>query len=137
MGRRGWSNYQGWGKEWFKRSLPNFRSDVMETELRTFKLFRRIILDKPDNNHSFPYKTTANITKMLFTCYLHLLSFVLNMHSPLLKENIKFAVIAVFLSELDHWPTFVQCYILQDYSSVRIGFSMINKCHTLPSLIPC
>ena len=25
----------------------------------------------------------------------------------------------------------VQSYILQDYSSVRIGFNMINKCHTL------
>ena len=28
--------------------------------------------------------------------------------------------------------TTVQSYILQDYSSVRIGFNMINKSHTLP-----
>ena len=28
--------------------------------------------------------------------------------------------------------TTVQWYILRDYSSVRIGFNMINKCHTLP-----
>ena len=44
------------GGEEFKRYLPNLRSDIMETELRTLKLFCRIILDKPYNNQSFPYK---------------------------------------------------------------------------------
>ena len=28
--------------------------------------------------------------------------------------------------------TTVQWYILRDYSSARIGFNIINKCHTLP-----
>ena len=136
MGRRGWSNYQGWGKERFKRSLPNFRSDVIETELRTFKLFSRIVLDKPDNNHSFPYKNHCKHYKNAIYILFTLTKFCLK-HTLLFWRKIKFAVIAVFLSKLDHWLTFVQCYILQDYSSVRIGFSMINKFHTLPSLIPC
>ena len=30
----------------------------------------------------------------------------------------------------------VQQYILQDYSSLRIGFNMINKPHTLPIATP-
>ena len=46
----------GGGGEGFKRYLPNLRSDIMETELRTLKLFSRIILDKSYNNQSFPHK---------------------------------------------------------------------------------
>ena len=77
--------------EGFKRYLPNFRSDIMETELRTLKLLSRIILDKPYNNQSFPYKNHCKHYKKLHQgcgpCYLHLPNFFLNIHSPLLKEN--------------------------------------------------
>ena len=40
----------------------------------------------------------------------------------------KVAIIAVFLSKLDHRTLL---YILRDYSSAGIGFNMISKCHTL------
>ena len=74
VGTRGWSNNQWWRKEGFKRYLPNFRADIMETEL-SLKLLSRIILDKPYNNQSFSYKNHCKHCKkvasrfrpMLFT----------------------------------------------------------------------
>ena len=72
--------------EGFKRYLPNFRSDIMETQL-----FSRIILDKPYNNQFFTYKNHCKITKKLDQdcgpCYLHLPNFFLNVHSHFLTEN--------------------------------------------------
>ena len=44
----------------------------------------------------------------------------------------KVVVIAVFLSKLDQAT--VQLCILRDYCSVRIGYNMINKHHTLSIL---
>ena len=62
-------------------------------------------------------KITASVTKCSNQdsglCYLYLPIF--------LKEN-KNVVITAFLRKL------------RDYSSVRIGFNMINKCHTLPTV---
>ena len=54
--------------------------------------------------------------------------FFLYINSPLLLENKK-VVIAV--PQQVRLQTAVQLYILQDYSSVRIGFNMIKKWHTL------
>ena len=63
----------------------------METELRTLKLFRRFILDKPYNNQSFPYKNHHKHYKKVVSIFqpthLHLTIFLLNLNSPLLKEN--------------------------------------------------
>ena len=86
VGRWGLSNNQGWGKEWFKRYLPNFRSDIMETELRTLKFFSRIILDKPCNNQSFSYKNhpkhykkvASRLRPMLFTLTIFFLKHALS-----------------------------------------------------------
>ena len=114
VGRRGWSINQGWEKEWFKRYLPNFRSDIMETELRTLKLFSRIILDKTYNNQSFPYtchckhykKVASRLHSMLFTLTKFFLKHTLSSS----EGKQKFALIAVFLSKLDHRPLFNGIY---------------------------
>ena len=53
----------------------------------------------------------------------------LYIHSPILLENKKL-LWSVFHSKLDHRPLFND--ILQEYSSVKIAFNMINKCHPLP-----
>ena len=41
VGRRGWSDNQWWGKEGFKRYLPNSRPNITETVLRILKLSSR------------------------------------------------------------------------------------------------
>ena len=77
--------------EGFKRYLPNFSSDIMETELRTLKLSDRIILDKLYNDQFFPYKNhcknykkvASRLRPMLFT----LTKFFLKHTLSLLKEN--------------------------------------------------
>ena len=47
----------------------------------------------------------------------------------------KFVVIAFFLCKLGHRPLFNGIYY--ETSSVKIGFNMINKRHTLPIVTPC
>ena len=78
-------------------------------------------------------KVTASVTKSSHQdrgpCYLQLPIFLLYIHSPHLLENKKVVVIADFLGKLDHY---LIIYIIQDCSSVRIIFYMINKSHTLP-----
>ena len=78
-------------------------------------------------------KITEIITKSLpqdhGPCYSHLPIFSYTCTG---KQEV--AVIAVFNKKLDHRPLFNYVTILQAYSSVRIGFNMNNKCHTLPAV---
>ena len=86
----------------------------METELRTLKLFSRIILDKPYNNQSFPYKNhckhykkvASRLRSMLFTLTKFFLKHTLSSS----EGKYKSAVIAVFLNKLDHRPLFNGVY---------------------------
>ena len=82
-------------------------------------------------------KITASVKKSMHqdqgVCYLHLTIFFYTY--TLLICWKKIVLIAVSLNKLDHRPLLTaQLYKLQDYSSVRIGFNMINKCHALPIL---
>ena len=86
----------------------------MVTELRTLKLFSRIILDKTYNNQSFPHKSYCKrykkVTSTLLSMLLTLTKFFLK-HALFSSEGKqKFAVIAVFLSKLDHRPLFNGIY---------------------------
>ena len=75
----------------------------MEIELRTLKLFSRIILDKHYNNQYFPYKNyckhykkvASRLWPMLFTPS----NFFLNIHSPPLKENSPFWLTSLIFAE--------------------------------------
>ena len=77
-------------------------------------------------------KITANVTKSSHEDrdprYLHLKIFFLHIHSPLLLENKK--LFRSLLSSGIRPQTTV--HILQDYSTVRIGFNLINKRPTQP-----
>ena len=82
-------------------------------------------------------KITASVTKSLHQdrhpCYLHLPISFLHIHSPLILENKKL-LWSLFSSAnytTEHC-SIIHIYILQDYSSARIDFNMINKRHALP-----
>ena len=84
--------------------------------------------------HSFPYENYCEYYKKLasrswpalfrltYFSLIHTLSFSAGKY--------KVVAIAGLLSKLDHRPLFNDI-ILQDYSSVRIGFNVINKRFTL------
>ena len=84
---------------------------------------------------SFPYENCCECCKnlasrsstMLFTLSYF---FFLYMHS-LFFWKIKICSDRCFRHQI-RLQTTVQWYILRDYSSARIGFNIINKCHTLP-----
>ena len=63
-------------------------------------------------------------------CYLHL-PICPYTYTPFFCWKKKVVVITIFLSKRDHRPLF--SYIFQDYSSVRTGFNLIKKRHTLPA----
>ena len=113
-GGEGCSNNLRWGKQVFKRYLPNFRSIIMETELRILKFSSRAPAKRnPIIISLFHIKITGYVTKSSQQdpgpSYLHLPIFCLYIHSPLLKKK-KFVVIAVFLSKLGHRPLFNGIY---------------------------
>ena len=86
----------------------------METELRTLKLFSRIILDKPYNNQSFPYKNHCKHYKKVASVFqptlFSLNKFFLKDKLSSSKGKKKFVVIAVFLTKLGHRPLFNDIY---------------------------
>ena len=83
-------------------------------------------------------KITAKVTKSLHQdcgpCFLHLAILFLYMHFRLLLK-IKSCCICCFSQQTSRLQTNGQLYILQGCSSVKSGFNMINKCHTLSA--PC
>ena len=72
---------------------------------------------------SFPYENRCE-------CCKKLASRSSTMHS-LFFWKIKICCDRCFRQQI-RLQTTVQWYILRDYSSARIGFNIINKCHTLP-----
>ena len=93
-----------------------------------------VILDKWSSFSSlFHMKITVSVTKSSHEdsglCYL-CLQFFLYTHSPPVLE-IKSCFDCCFPQQIRPQTT-VQWYKLWDYSSVRIGFNIINKCHTQP-----
>ena len=82
----------------------------------------------------FHMKITASVAKSSHQDrglrYLHLPIFSYT-HALLFCWKIKSCCHRCFPQQIRLQIT-VQLYILQDYSSVRIGFNMINKRHTLP-----
>ena len=83
----------------------------------------------------FDTKILPCVTKSLHQdsglCYLHLPFFFLYIHYPFLQEDKKLLWSLFFSANLIADYSIV-IYILPDYSSVRIGFNMNNKCLTLP-----
>ena len=77
-------------------------------------------------------KITASVAKSLHQdrgwCYLHLPFFT---YILLFCSKIKTCRDCCFPQQIRSQTT-VQPYILQDYSSVRIDFNVINKHHMLP-----
>ena len=84
---------------------------------------------------SFHTNITASVTKSPHQdrgpCDLHLHIFFSYIYTLLFCWKIKSCCDRCFPQQIGPQTT-VQWYILRDYSSVRIGFNMINKCHTLP-----
>ena len=84
----------------------------------------------------FHMKITVSVTKssyqdwatMLFNTYLFFFSYT---YTLLFCWKIKCCCDRYFPEQIRPQTT-VQWYILQNYLSVKIGFNMINKCHTLP-----
>ena len=85
----------------------------------------------------FHMKITASVAKSLYQvqgrCYLHFPIFFLYMHS-LFFWKIKICSDRCFHQQI-RLQTTVQWYIVRDYSSAKIVFNIINKCHTLPIII--
>ena len=108
------------------------------TNLRLKPIFR-IFLKSCRILSLFHIKITGSVTQSLDQdrgwCYLHLSILFLYIHSLLLLENKKL-LWSLFSSAnytTEHC-SIIYVYMLQGYSSVRIGFNMIKKCHKLS---PC
>ena len=84
----------------------------------------------------FQMNISASVSRSLHQhcgpCYLHLPIFSFT-HTLLVSGKIKSCSDHCFPQQIGPQNT-VQLNILQDYSSVRIGFNMNNKCHSLPIL---
>ena len=80
----------------------------------------------------FHLKITVSFTKSSHQdhgpCYLHLPSFFLNMHTPLLLENKKFLWSLFSSVKLDHRSLLIDIY----YEIYIDIYNMINKRHKLP-----
>ena len=66
------------------------------------------------------------VVHAIYTCLFFSYTYTL-----LFCWKIKSCGVCCFLQQIRLQIT-VQWYVLQDYSSVSIGFNMTNKCHTLP-----
>ena len=78
-----------------------------------------------NNAQSFHMKITAIVMKITAWCYLHLPVFSFT-YTLLVCGKINSCCDLCFPQQIRPLNT-VQLFILQDYSSVRIGFSMNNK----------
>ena len=89
-------------------------------------------------NSLFCMKITASVKKALIkimVCAMYTYLFLLFTYTHLFCSKIKSWQGCCFHQQITPQTT-VQLYILQDYSSVRIGLSMNNKRHTL-QYTPC
>ena len=123
---------------YFVTKLENINHHILSVKLGAPKIFlfdihRSYLLDVKSIN-VFHIKITMSVTRNLHQdcdpCYLHLPIFSYT-YTLLFCCKTKSCCNQCFPQQIRP-QTIVELCILQNYSSVRIGFSVNNKHHTLP-----